>query len=80
MLEGLESHWVCGVLVDSTDPGGARMGGLEPLAEEAFNRIRIARRIQHEVQRATRGIDGAVEVIPALLDLDIGLNPPGTNR
>jgi hypothetical protein len=41
VLEGLESRWVCGVLVDRDDPEGMRMRGLEHLAEEALSRIGI---------------------------------------
>jgi hypothetical protein len=49
VLEGLERQGVGRVLVDRDDPGGARMGGLEHLAEEAFSRIGITGGAQHEV-------------------------------
>jgi hypothetical protein len=49
------------------------MWGLEHLAEEALSRLSIACGTQHEVQRSTRRIDGAIEVIPVLFDLDVGL-------
>jgi hypothetical protein len=73
LLQALEGGWIGGVLVDGDHSRGERMGGLEHLTEEALSRLRIARGAQHEVQRGTRGINGAVEVIPALLDLDIRL-------
>jgi hypothetical protein len=48
-LEGLERRGVARVLVDRDAPGGARMGGLEHLAEEAFSRIGSTGGAQHEV-------------------------------
>jgi hypothetical protein len=73
LLKALEGGWIGGVLVDGDYSRDERMCGLEHLTEEALSRLRIARGTQHEVQHGTRGINGAVEVIPALLDLDISL-------
>ena len=39
MLKGLERQGVGRVLVNRDDPGGARMGGFEHLAEEAYSRL-----------------------------------------
>jgi hypothetical protein len=61
-LEGLECRWVRRVLVHGDHPWGEGM----------LSRIRIARGTQHEIQRGARGIDGAVEVVPLLLDFDVG--------
>ena len=72
VLEGLKGPGVRGVLVDRDDPRGTRMGGPEHLAEEALSRIGIARGAQHAVQCGSRGVDGTVEVVPRLLDLDRG--------
>jgi hypothetical protein len=72
LLEGLECRWVRRVLVHGDHPGSERMGGLEHLAKKALSRLRIARGTQHEIQRGTCGINGAVEVVPVLFDLDVG--------
>src|SRR5882724_1463221 len=72
LLKSLKGGWLS-VLVYSDQTGCERMWGLQHLTEEALSRIRIACGTQHEVQRGTRGIEGAVEVIPALFDLDVGL-------
>src|SRR5262245_21845261 len=48
------------------------MGSLEHLAEEALRRVGITRGAQHEVQRRPRRVDSAAEIVPLLLNLDIG--------
>src|SRR5262247_4428509 len=68
----VKGRWVCSILIDGDHAGYARMGVLKHLAEEALSRVGITRGAQHEVQHRTCGIDGAVEVVPVLLDLDIG--------
>ena len=72
LLQSLERGGIRGMLVHGDDTGGERLGSLKHLAEEALRRVGIARGAQHAVQRRSCGIDGAVEVVPVLLDLDIG--------
>jgi len=49
------------------------MGGLEHLAEEALRRIGITGGAQHEIQRRPHRVDSPVEIVPVLVDLDVGL-------
>ena len=46
---------------------------LEHLAEEPLCCLRVMGGPEHEVERGTRRIDDAVEMIPVLLDLDVSL-------
>jgi hypothetical protein len=63
VLEGVESQWVRGVLVDGDHTRCERMWGLEHLTEEALSRVGITRGAQHEVQRGSGRVDGPVEVV-----------------
>jgi len=47
--------------------------GLEHLAEEPFGGPRVSFRAQHEIDRLSRRIDGAVEILPLTFDFDVGL-------
>jgi hypothetical protein len=47
--------------------------GLEHLAEEAFGGPRVSIRAQHEIDRLSRRIDGAVKKLPLTFDFDVGL-------
>jgi hypothetical protein len=48
------------------------MGGLEYLVEKAFSCVGIAAGAQHEGHRGSRRLDGPVEVVPLLFNLDVG--------
>jgi len=52
------------------------MTGIQHLPKKLFGSVGITGGTQPEVQRGPRRIDGAVERIPALLDLDRGLIDP----
>jgi len=47
--------------------------GLEHLAEEPVGGARISFRAQHEIDRLSRRIDGAVKILPLTFDFDVGL-------
>jgi hypothetical protein len=71
MLEGLEGRWVGGVLVHSDRAWKRRMTGAQHLPEESFGGAGVTGGAQHEVQRGPRRVDGPVERMPLLLDLDV---------
>jgi len=49
------------------------MLGSESLPEEAFGGCGIMPGTEQKVDNLTRGIDGPIEIIPLLLDLDVCL-------
>ena len=73
LLQCLESRRISRVLINDDDTWGGRMCGAEGLAEETLGGCGIARLTEQKVNGLTRGIDGSIEVIPLLLDLDVRL-------
>jgi hypothetical protein len=76
LLEGLEGWGIGGVLIDCDDPWGGRMLCPEGLAEKALGGLGIAGCTQQKVDGMAIRIDSPVEVIPLLLDFDVGLIDP----
>jgi hypothetical protein len=72
LVEGLECWGIRGVLVDRDDAGYYAVGSPQGFAEKLLSGLCIAGGTQHEVNRRTRRIDGAIKVVPVLFDLDIG--------
>jgi hypothetical protein len=73
VLEGIEGRWVRGVLVHGDHVRERRMARVQRLPEKLFGGVGITGGAQHEVQRGTRRVDGPVEVVPLLVNLDVRL-------
>src|SRR4030095_370596 len=73
LLQFLDRGRVGPVLIYVDDPCGLMFGGLEHLAEEPFGGPRVSFRAEHEVNRLSRRIDGAVKILPLTFDFDVGL-------
>ena len=73
LLECLEGGWIGRVLIDGDDAWGGRMFGSEGLAEETLGSFGIVRLTEQKVDGLAGGIDGSIEIIPLLLDLDVRL-------
>jgi hypothetical protein len=76
LLESFECWGICCVVLHGDDPWGRRMLCPPCLPEEPLSGLGISRRTQHEVKGMARGIDGPIEVVPRLLDLDVCLIDP----
>jgi hypothetical protein len=73
LLKGLEDWRIHSIFVDRDDAWGGRMLRPERLPEEALSGASITPGTQQKVDGLARGIDGTVEIILPLLDLDIRL-------
>ena len=73
LLQGRECWRIGGVLIDRDDPRGHRVLCPEGFLEEALGSLGIARCAQQKVDGLARGIDGPIEIILLLLDLDMRL-------
>src|SRR5262245_25673862 len=72
LLEGLERRGIGRVLVHCDDTRWDRMACPQSLAEKPLGGLGVSRRTQQKVEGISLGIDGPVEIVPLLLDLDVG--------